>query len=786
LTSPARSRHYQGVRISRGRVLSFLLVAVAMISIAAAAWRVWPRSRPLNLLVITLDTTRADRIGAYGYADVQTPVLDGLARDGVLFEQAMTSAPLTLPAHGSIFTGTYPPQHGLRDNGGFFLGPDQTTLAEVLKGAGFETGAAVGAYVLDSKWGLDQGFSTYLDDFDLSNVRGMSLATVQRPGNEVVDKALGWLERARTRRFFAWIHFYDPHTPYAAPEPFKTTYARHPYDGEIAFVDAQIGRVIAFLREHGLLDRTIIAVIGDHGEGLGQHGEAAHGFFIYESSTRVPFIVRAPAPLKMVGRRIADPVRSVDLMPTVLDLLGVAAPNGLAGTSLVPLMSGRVTTLDLEGYAEAMYPLHHFGWSDLKALRAGRYKLIDAPRPELYDIEQDPLEQHDLFGERRALGDTMLARLRAREAEMGHHGASAGPAVDVDPEVRARLAALGYVGSFVATSATPRTDRADPKDKIGIFNLMTSARDVSKDGPDASSDVIGMLKSVVSSDPDVIDAWFMLGNEYYKARQYDVAITNFRRALALKPDYDLAIINLANCYRAQGHDDAALDGYERYLTVDPKNAYVWYQVGEIYLDRGDVAAAEERFVKALEIDESVAPAKNALGVVAFKRGDLDGAERNINAAIAMKPDVRLAHYNLALVAEERNDLPRAESEYKQELEHHPTAFKASFNLGRLYERLGRTNDRISALKQSIEANPGFAEGHLYLAKAYLDAGVSLDEAIRLARRGLELSPEPDVAPLGHFVIAGVLLKQGRPEAASRELEVGRALEAASDRKASNR
>ena len=239
----------------------------------------------LNLLVITLDTTRADHLGAYGARDVDTPRLDGLARDGVVFEQASAVAPLTLPAHCSIFTGRFPPEHGVRDNGGFFLSADQTTLAEVLKQAGFATLAVVAAYVLDSKWGLNQGFDTYVDDFDVSQARPVSPGSVQRPANEVVDRALPWLERVKARRFFAWLHFYDPHTPYSPPEPYRTTYRDRPYDGEIAFVDSQLGRVLDALRQQGVLDKTIIAVLGDHGESLGEHGEDAHGFFIYESST---------------------------------------------------------------------------------------------------------------------------------------------------------------------------------------------------------------------------------------------------------------------------------------------------------------------------------------------------------------------------------------------------------------------------------------------------------------------------------------------------------------------
>jgi arylsulfatase A-like enzyme/Tfp pilus assembly protein PilF len=736
----------------------------------------------LNLLVITLDTTRADRIGAYGYRDVETPTIDRLASEGVLFEQTMAAAPLTLPAHCSIFTSRFPPEHGVRDNGGFFLSPQQLTLATYLKGKGFRTGAVVAAYVLDGKWGLSQGFETYVDDFDLSKqARGFGLGDVQRPGNEVVDRVLPWLEKVKGQRFFAWLHFYDPHTPYAPPEPFKSRYAEHPYAGEIAFMDSQIARVIGFFERNGLLDRTVVAVIGDHGEGLNQHSEGTHGFFIYQSTARVPFIIRTPFE-RLRGRRVSDPVRSVDLMPTVLDLMGVAPPKGIAGVSLAPLMTGDRKTLDLEAYAEALYPLHHFGWSELRAWRAGRYKAIDAPRPELYDLERDPHEERNIYTERRALADSMIARLRQREADSAGEGVSK-PAPEVDPEARARLAALGYVGSFVATSSSPRTDRADPKDKIDLFNLMTEAREGAKDeDPDKTFErVVGLYKKVLAQDPNVIDAWFSLGNVYQRAHRHEEAIAYFKRALELKPDYDLPVINMANAYRALGKDEAALAGYEHYLTIDPKNAHVRYEVGQIYLDRGDEARAAQNFHQALEIDPREAPARNALGVLAFRHGDLAGAEREVRAALDLRNDVRLAHYNLALIAEERNDLRTAEAEYRREIEIHPDAYKAAFNLGRLYERLGDRQAQIASLKKSVEINGESPEANVFLAKAYLDAGINFSEAVGFARKALEVAPRSQIAPLAHYVLADLYNRLGRPHDAAREVGLGRALESRSSR-----
>lgn len=747
-----------------------MATAVALALAAAGAW--WfAGSRPhtaggvavgalpegvareaLNLVVITLDTTRADHLGAYGSRDVKTPAIDALARDGVLFEQTMTAAPLTLPAHASIFTGRFPPEHGVRDNGGFYVTPDQLLLAEVLKARGYRTGGFIAAYVLDGKWGMDQGFETYVDDFDVTKVRGKSAGDIQRPGNEVVDKALPWIDTVKDERFFAWIHLYDPHTPYAPPEPFKSQYPGRPYRGEVAFTDAQVGRVIDHLRQAGLLDRTVVAVMGDHGESLGDHGEDAHGFFIYESAARVPFIVRTPFDGTR-GRRVADPVRIVDLMPTALELLDLPVPPGLSGASLVPLMTGATLELGLEGYAEAMYPLHHYGWSELRAIRSGRFKAIDAPRPELYDLEQDPGEKKNLIAERRTVADQMIARLRQMDRAF-RKAAPALPAVDVDPEVRARLAALGYVGSFVASAADARGDRADPKDKIHLFNKLSLARDLSAE-KGSFPRVAAVFEEVLGEDPKVIDAWFSYGNLFFREKRYREAIERFTRALELKPDYDLAVINMAEAYRHLGDDDAALAGFERYLQIDPRDPYVRYQRGEIFLDRGDLARAEQEFREALSVDANVAEAKNALGVIAFQRGDLDGAEALAKAALAAKSDVRLAHYNLALIAEKRGDLQLAEKEYLLELEQHPNAFKAAFNLSRLYAQIGEPALEVEALQQAVDGNPEFAQGWAFLAQAYVQQRRSPAEAERFARRALSLKPRAEVRDLAQAVLAAI-------------------------------
>jgi len=732
------------------------------------------RPNDLNLLLVTLDTTRADRIHAYGFDGVSTPNLDRVAREGVLFEQAVAPAPLTLPAHSSIFTGKFPPAHGVRDNGGFFLDEKETTLAERLQARGFATGGFVGAYVLDHKWGIAQGFQTYFDDFDLTKYQSLSLGSVDRPGNEVADHALAWLEQVASKRFFGWVHFYDAHSPYQPPEPFASQYRGHPYVGEIAFVDSQVGRLLRFLDDHDLAKNTVVVVMGDHGESLGEHGEQTHGFFVYQATMHVPMLVRAPYDL-MSGRRVSDTVRSVDVLPTVLELLGITHADTLTGSSVVPLMTGAKKELGLAAYSEAVYPRYHFGWSDLRALTSGRYKYVAAPRPELYDLQQDPTESKNIYSERQALGDRMQQELLSLERSMNPSTAKGTTVVDVDPEARQRLAALGYVGTFVATTTTDRAGLADPKDKIELFNMMTQARETARHDHE-SDEGLNALRAVIKQDPNIIDAWFMLGNEYYRRHRYADAIDQFKHALALKPDYDLVVINMANAYRAMGRDQEAMVGYRRFMELDPKNAQIRFEAAQILLDNGKFDEAETELTHALDIEPKLAAARNALAVIALKRGDAAAAQRDIEQAIAVKPDVRLAHYNLALLAEQRGDFQRAISEYKKEIDLHVGSYKAAFNLGRLYEKLGDTTGQREAFEQAIELNPSFAEGYLYLAKLYLDTGQQLDKAISLARKGIELSPDSEYAPLGYYVIADVYSRQGKAAEAEREAARGREAE----------
>lgn len=412
--------------------------------------------------MITLDTTRADRLSPYGFMNVSLPHLERLARDGIVFDQATSVAPMTLPAHTSLFTGLLPPRHGVRDNMDPPLAETQTTLAEVLRARGFRTGAFVGSVVLDPDRGLKQGFDEYgrVNSTDRSGPAGR-----QRRADAVVDDALRWIDTVAGSSYFLWAHLYDAHLPYEPPEPYASIYGHNPYIGEIAFADSQIGRLLDALEAHHLMERTIVIVAGDHGESLGDHGELDHGVFIYESVLRVPLIIRTP---HLPPRRVGGVVRLTDVMPTVLDLLHIPAQR-TDGVSLADLLTGERSDLDLEAYSESEYP-RRLGWSPLRALRDGRFKLIDAPRPELYDLARDPFEERNVYDERRAMAAAMTRRLQ----ELARPHSSTGPEfsrrpAEVPPHLAAQLASLGYVGSRATTSLATSAPLPDPKDCIGFY-----------------------------------------------------------------------------------------------------------------------------------------------------------------------------------------------------------------------------------------------------------------------------------------------------------------------------
>ncbi len=725
-----------------------------------------PAPSELNVVVLTLDTLRADRLGCYGFKGVETPNIDMLAREGVLFEQSTATVPLTFPSHSSIFTGLIPPHHGVHDNGGFFLDPSRTTLAERFKAAGYVTGAFVGAWVLDSKWGLDQGFDRYADHFNLNKFKILSLGTVQKPGDEVMDGALEWLESVKQRRFFAWVHLYDPHTPYEPPEPFASRYRGRAYVGEIAYTDQVVGRLLTWLRQSGLWGRTLIVLVGDHGESLGEHGESTHSFFIYDSTVAVPLIIRTP--WGDAGRSHVQ-TSSVDIMPTVLELAGLPPEPGLDGRSLVPIILDPGRDDPRIAYSETFFTRYHYGWQHLRAIRDGRYKLIEAPRPELYDLAEDPTESRNLFSTHRAIA----ARLSDRLMAMAGSGAEAVPKRDtMDPETLQRLAALGYVGS--TADVDPEAVLPDPKDKIGLFGLMSEAKAAAQG--DRVEDAIAKMRAVIAQDPGIIDAHATLGHWLRRVGDTDGAITAFKAALDLKPDDVLALTNLASLYQSLGENQKALEGYRGALELEPRNPHNWYSLATVYLDMGEIAQAETTFRHALEYNPKMGAAYNSLGAIAFSRGQLDEAERLVRKGLELEPEVRKGRFNLGRLAEARGDLRGAERLYREELEMYSDAGKAHFNLAQLLREGGDVDGYLAELRRCVDQAPDFGACFFFLAREELGAG-HLEVAADLARRGLKVDNVSDVAPLGYYVLADVLNRQGREAEAAKELKNAHHLEA---------
>jgi arylsulfatase A-like enzyme/Tfp pilus assembly protein PilF len=738
----------------------------------AEARRAIARRRPaptdLNVVVITLDTTRADRLGCYGFPGVETPEIDRLAAEGVQFDHATATVPLTFPSHSSIFTGLIPPHHGVRDNGGFFLDDGKTTLAERLRGAGYTTGAFVGAWVLESKWGLAQGFDVYSDRFELSRYKVISLGTVQKTGDEVMDLALPWLRSVQQKKFFAWVHLYDPHSPYDAPEPYRSRYPTQPYVAEIAYTDHVVGRLLAWLREAGLMERTLVVLTADHGESLGDHGEATHAYFIYDSTTAVPLIVRTP--WGDHGRRSLQ-VSSVDIMPTVLDLVGLAPQEEIDGRSLARAIVDPEADLGRAAYSETYFPRYHFGWQHLRGLRDGSWFFVDAPQPELYDLRKDEGEATNVYKANSRRAEDMR---QALETLVGKGAAAQPERRNLDPDTLQRLAALGYVGNV---DVNPQAVLPDPKEKLPLFAQMNLAKAAAQD--DKLDEAIAIMRGVLARDPAIMDAHLTLGNWLMKARRADEAIDAFKQALALKPNDDIAMANLTQAYRMRHRTEdalAALAVYRGALAAGPRNPQAWYQLATFYVDLGRLDEADKAFHEALDANPKLGAAWNGLGGLAFVRGDAVEAERLVRKGLELEPELRTGRYNLARILEARGQLAAAEGLYRDELSTYPDHGKARFNLAQLLRQRGDTAGYLAELRASVEKAPDFGPSFFFLAREVLNAG-RLHEAQDLAERGLKAEPLSPVAPLGHYVLADVYNRKGETAKAQEEVGKARRLEA---------
>jgi arylsulfatase A-like enzyme/Tfp pilus assembly protein PilF len=639
--------------------LALLLAPVLFLPTAAAA------EEPINVLLVTIDTVRADRVGCYGYKQARTPHIDRLAAEGVRFEKAYTPVPVTLPAHAVLFTGTHPMVTGMHDFSGNRLNPSQPTLASLLREKGYATAGFVGAAVLDSRFGLNQGFDLYYDNFDFSRLDETNLDMMERRGDLVVDQALAWLSQNSRRPFFLWVHLYDPHDPYQPPPPFDAEFKARPYDGEIAFADSQLGRLLQAFRDKKLYDQTLIILASDHGESLGEHKERTHGFFIYTSSLQVPLIFKLPASKSVPHAEVKAPVSLVDVLPTVLQLTGLPVSGEIQGKSLLPLMLGHRKESSEGLYAESFLPRLHFNWSELRSLRLGRYHFIDAPRPELYDLSKDPRELRNLYEQKKKQAQEMQEQLERLVAKYSPApGKETGEKIGLDPALEERLKSLGYLA--VSGGSNPTVDKnalADPKDRIEMYELVSEA--VSDSQRSRYAESIAKLEATFQYEENSVPVRYLLALNYYRLADFARAIKEFRIVLRLQPNYALAVYYLGLCYGKTGDWDQAIAVLKRALEMDPSNFSAAYNLGAAYLKKGMVPEALAAFEQSTNIYPEYAQAHAAIGDILLYQGRVDEALVAFRKGVSAAPESAPARRALAKGLKAKGLVREAEAELEK-------------------------------------------------------------------------------------------------------------------------
>jgi arylsulfatase A-like enzyme/tetratricopeptide (TPR) repeat protein len=698
-----------------GLVVAVALAILVVCQAPTAPLAAVPR---LNILLVTIDTLRADRVGAYGGRIARTPHMDALAADGCLFEQATVQVPLTRASHVSILTGLQPFQHGIRDNFAPPLAPEHRTLADILKRQGYRTGGFVGSFILNTQSGLARSFDEFDDTFEEGS-RGTAFFTeYQRRAAQVEERAGVWLERtARADTpFFAWVHFYDPHSPYAPPQPYASRYAAHPYEGEIAYTDEILGRLLGRLDRLGLRDRTLVVFISDHGESLGEHGEEEHGFFVYDSDIHVPLMIRLPGAVPR-GVRVKAAAQSIDLVPTILDLAGLSAltPPGLPGRSLVPAMTARDIAGPVATYAETLFPRIHFGWSELRSVRMDGWKYIHAPRPELYDLTHDPGERRNLYAAEGGRAASLRSRLLDALGGSLETTVVATPAAKPDAATLAKLASLGYVSGPGMSAG----GNADPKDKIAEFMAYGKAVRLGITAYERGDFVIAAkkLQAIVSAGRGGFDVSYYLGRAYLRLSDYRAAVQALQEAIHKLPTYTPSYIELSRALVGLKQYDQAMATLREGLARDPGNFQFHSHLGFIARIRRDLPTARTHYEAARTLEPNDFDVRMNLASILRDTGEPRLALAETDVALKLRPDDGEVHNQRGMLLGGLGDNTGATRAFERASTLEPANEMIWFNLGLARLRTGDRTGAVAAFEKSLALKPDFTSARNMLATA---------------------------------------------------------------------
>jgi len=669
----------------------------------------------LNVMLVTLDTTRADRLGCYGYQKAKTPHLDSLASKGVQFMNTYCQVPLTTPSHCSILTGTYPIYHQVRNNGTYTLRSEITTLAEVLKGRGFETAAFVGSFTVDSRFGLDQGFDVYDDSF--AEGQAFKPLNSERKADKVFEVFSCWLDKDHSGQFFCWVHFYDPHLPYDPPSPYKEEFADNPYDGEIAYMDDYIGKAVEKLREKNILGNTLLILAGDHGEAFGEKVEAGHGIFLYEGTMRVPFILYAENHLPQ-GTIVKPRVRLIDLMPTVLDMLNIPADNDIQGISLLPFIEGKKKE-SLSSYIETYFPRENYGWSELVGLLSGDWKYIRAPKEELYNLKTDPQELRNFIDEEKKIAQekrAMLEETIARNSSVLQSGKR-----EMTAEEKKRLRSLGYVDY---SESVPKGPLPDPKERIEELQMVQQAETLDRDGKFAEAAKI--YEKILSLRPETALSYVNLGLMYAKMGQFDDTIRILQQGIKKIPRSEILLSRLGHTYMMMGRLKKALEAMQAVLEVNPRSFDALLASGWSLNFMGQKEEARGYFEKALAIEPENKFLRKNYALNLANSGKINEAVDLFKALSSDYPDDYEIWQDLGIAYGYAGKIGESIDSLKKAVSLHPTPL-AYYNLIVGFKKIGNIQEAIYYLKLYLQNTEGEDESRVNSARQEL---INLEKLLR--------------------------------------------------------